>query len=84
MAEHLCTKLDGWVEGTVASCPHHHHIGDSAPDVRPHDDRRFIDITAGIARSGQVSKKGTVTGTQSRQGPTRDRRSQIVGSTLVP
>ena len=58
MTEHLCSGK--WVEGKVAACPHHVPRGTSAPDVRPYDDRRTRLRVAGVAKTGEVSKKGTV------------------------
>ena len=61
MVDHLCKNI--WVSGPVGNCPHHTQRGQSAADVRPYDDRRARNRTEGIAKTGQVSKKGTVTHT---------------------
>jgi hypothetical protein len=59
MVSHLC---DGeWLPGPVAGCEFHDHRGPPAADVRPYDDRRFDDVVEGVARTGAVSPKGTVT-----------------------
>ena len=59
--EHLCNGT--WLLGSVGLCPRHTQRGRSAPDVRPYDDERTRDRTEGVAKTGQVSNKGTVTHT---------------------
>ncbi len=61
MVEHVCR--DGWAYGRVENCSHHTQRGKSAADVRPYNDLRFRKRTEGIAKTGQVSNKGTVTHT---------------------
>ena len=57
MTEHLC---DGeWTNGTVASCGSH-TTQTTAADTSPFDDRRTRLRVDGIAKSGEVSPKGTV------------------------
>lgn len=61
MVDHLCNSL--WVAGSVESCPSHNQRGRSAVDVRPFNDQRTRNRTEGVAKTGQVSKQGTVTHT---------------------
>jgi hypothetical protein len=58
VVEHYCR--DEWVSGTVSSCQHHMQQR-VVPDIRPYNDERTRLRTEGIAKSGQVSKQGTVT-----------------------
>ena len=58
MVDHLCKGL--WVSGRVGNCSNHTQRGSSAADVRPYDDRRTRVRTEGIAKTGEISKKGTV------------------------
>ena len=61
MTEHFCS--DGWRDGPVGSCSDvcHVHRGVSAPDVSPYTDAARSRLRVdGVAKSGQVSPKGTV------------------------
>ena len=54
--EHLCEGE--WRLGAVASCPRHAHRG-RALNLIPFDQRSNV-ILEGVAKTGQVSPKGTV------------------------
>ena len=58
MTEHLCR--DSWIDGPVSQCERHGLKQTSARDVRPLDDRRTRLRVDGVAKTGQVSPKGTV------------------------
>lgn len=58
MRQHFCRG--DWAPGAVAGCSLHDHRGAAAADVRPYNDARYDDVIEGVAKTGQVSKKGTV------------------------
>ncbi len=56
MVEHLCKGR--WVDGLIIACPHHAHQG-RALNLTPFDQRTNV-VTEGVAATGQISEKGTV------------------------
>ena len=56
MVEHHCAGV--WIDGPVIVCPHHIRQG-QVRDVRPFNVRNNV-VVEGIAKTGQMSQKGTV------------------------
>ena len=56
MVEHRCAGE--WIDGPVVACPYHSHQGRTR-DLRPFDQRNNV-VVEGVAKTGQVSPKGTV------------------------
>ena len=56
LVEHHCGGK--WVDGPVVACPRHSHQGRTR-DLRPFAERNNV-VVEGVAKTGQVSPKGTV------------------------